>query len=55
MKDLKEYMFKHNLKLADIAQKLCCSYTYLSKVINGKLQAGERLTYKIQKLLEKKK
>lgn len=54
MQNLKNYMFENNLTLGQISDLLGCNYPYLSRVINGKVNPGERLLYKINKLLEKK-
>jgi DNA-binding transcriptional regulator YdaS (Cro superfamily) len=48
--DLKLYLVKNRIKVHEFAQRLGCSRTHLSEVINGKKKAGLTLAKMIELL-----
>ncbi len=41
--DLREYLFRHDIKVAQFARKIGYNGTYINGVVNGLVEAGPRL------------
>ena len=47
--ELREYLFRHRLKVTDFAKKINYGRTYINEIVVGTKKAGRKLAYEIEK------
>ena len=52
VKKVREYIYKNNLTMEKVAELLCISRGYLSRVLNDRAMIGPRLEYKMNQMLD---